>query len=102
MELLEKKNYFIQLFDLYGSILTKNQIEYFKYYFEEDLTLNEIAILNGKTKSASFDAIDKICKYLENYEEKIGMLKYKVKKNELVEKYLETKNEKLLEELKEL
>ena len=65
------------LFDLYGSLLTKNEQEIFRLYYEEDLSLSEIS----ENLQISRSAISKTLKTGENklisFEEKIKKLTIK-------------------------
>lgn len=86
----ENKKKYIDLFDLYSSLLTDKQINYFILYFFEDYSLNEIAILKKISKTAVFDAINKIINHLNKFESKLLILK----KQELREKLYKLHNNK--------
>ncbi len=74
---MEEVLHYTLLYDLYKGLLTSKQRETFKDYFEENLTIEEIADNNGISKSAVSKTIIGIKEILDNYEEKIGMKKYK-------------------------
>ena len=106
---LEYKNYINCLFDIYGSLLTVKQQEYFKMYYFEDLSLREIASVMNVSSNAVYDQIKTIEKVLEKYEDNLHIYLDSEKKNEVIEKLeeeLKSKNisddsiNKLLEELK--
>jgi len=62
------------LFDFYGPLLTEKQQTFVKLYFNEDLSLNEIAQQFGVTKQAVSDGLKKSEKALRYYEEKLGLV----------------------------
>lgn len=84
---MEENIKYAKLFDIYGELLTKKQQNIFKLYFMSDLSLREIAENMNITHQAVKDSLDKSKKILDNYEEKVGMLKYKKE----VEKILNNK-----------
>ena len=62
------------LFDFYGPLLTERQQTFVDLYFNENLSLNEIAEEFGVTKQAVSDGIKKSEKALHKYEEKLGLV----------------------------
>lgn len=62
------------LFDLYGNLLNEREKEIFKLFYEEDLSLQEIAEERLVSKSAIGSAITTINKKLDDFEEKLGFL----------------------------
>ena len=68
---------FIELYDCYGKLLTKKEQSYYQDYYEEDLSLGEIADNNSVSRSAVQKTIKNLEDKLLDYEEKIGMLKLK-------------------------
>lgn len=80
------------LFDLYYSLLTDKQQEYFKYYFRDDFSLSEIADIMEVSRNAVHLQIKKISAYLEKYEEKLEMLNKNEKRNTIIENLLEDEN----------
>ena len=63
------------LYDLYGNLLTEHQQKVYGELVNEDLSLSEIAELNGVTRQAVHDLIKRCDKILEDYEKKLGLLK---------------------------
>lgn len=59
MESFEKKAWYNQLFDLYGDLLTDKQQSYFKLYYFEDYSLQEIAEVFEVSRNAVFDQLKK-------------------------------------------
>ena len=60
------------LFDFYGELLTEKQRQYFDLYYEQDLSLAEIAECEGVTRQAVHDVLSRTEAILLNFEEKIG------------------------------
>ena len=75
MDILAKKEYYINLFDFYGDLLTEKQRQYFKDYYFDDASLAEIATVYGVSRNAIFDQLQKIYRILEEYESKLGLYK---------------------------
>ena len=63
------------LCDLYGKLLTEKQFEFLNDYYNNDLSLSEIAENNDITRQAVRDIIKKGEKKLFEYEEKLGIMK---------------------------
>lgn len=61
------------LFDFYGDILTEKQRELFDLYYNEDLSLAEIAEHLGITRQGVRDSIVRSEEILRNFEEKLGL-----------------------------
>ena len=89
----------IELYDLYGGLLTDKQRLYFEDYYYMDLSITEIAQNYSISRNGVFDQLKRTTKLLEEYES-ILMLKNKFKKIELLEIDSSLK-EKLLNILKE-
>lgn len=60
---------FMRLWDLYGGLLTENQREMCKMYFELDLTVSEIAEQKGISRQGVSECLSLCKKQLEEYEE---------------------------------
>lgn len=78
---MEESIKYIELFDVYGKLLTKKQQSIFNLYYMSDLSLREIAENLEVTHQAVKDSLDKSRSLLDNYEEKVGMLKLKKEVN---------------------
>ena len=72
---MEKNVEICILYDLYGKILTDKQSEFIDNYYNNDLSLAEIAENNKITRQAVRDNIKKAEKKLFEYEEKLSFMK---------------------------
>ena len=63
------------LCELYGKLLTEKQYEFLNDYYNNDLSLSEIAENNKITRQAVRDNIKKGEKKLFEYEEKLAIMK---------------------------
>ena len=66
---------FIGLWDIYRGLLTPTQQEITDLYFNLDLTLSEIADEKGITRQGVSECLKTCKKQLEEYEEKLGVVK---------------------------
>ena len=80
------------LCDLYGKLLTEKQFEFINDYYNNDLSLSEIAENNDITRQAVRDIIKKGEKKLFEYEEKLGFMKKTIMHEEQVAKILSELN----------
>ena len=62
------------LFDFFGDLLTEKQREYFDLYYNNDLSLSEIAELNGISRQGVRDLLIRAENQLREYEEKTGVV----------------------------
>ncbi|MDA3932272.1 MAG: sigma factor-like helix-turn-helix DNA-binding protein [Tenericutes bacterium] len=76
------------LYDLYQSLLTEKQRQYFMYYFREDYSLSEIADIMEVSRNAVHLQTKKITAYLESYEKKLELFKKQVKRQDLLDDLL--------------
>ena len=102
MDLLDKKQHYILLFDFYENLLTEKQQIYFKDYYFEDLSLAEIANGHNVSTNAVFDSIKKVYLLLEDYENKLGLYKKFLQKNQIFEEYINFENEDVKNLIKKL
>ena len=61
------------LLDFYGSMLTDKQRDVVELYYNEDLSLAEIAAHSGITRQGVRDSIKRAEAQLREYEEKLGL-----------------------------
>ncbi len=65
---MEKDFALIELFDIYGGLLTDRQRELFTSYYLYDLSLAEIAEPEGKTRQNVYEQVKKVKAKLLEYE----------------------------------
>lgn len=63
----------IILFDIYGEMLTKKQQDFIGYYYNDDLSLAEIAENEGITRQGVRDAIKRAEAQLYEFEKHLGL-----------------------------
>ena len=63
--------YYGELFNIYGSLLNESNKKFYRLYYEENLTLQEIADLEKVSKSYVGNIINKTSKKLKEYESKL-------------------------------
>ena len=108
MNELEKTNHIILLIDMYGDLLTEKQQNYLEMYYEEDLSLSEIADILMVSRNAVHDQIKRAITSLEGYETKLGLIQKHQERMKLISKIEETQQEDhaslhtYLERLKEI
>ncbi|MFV8470035.1 sigma factor-like helix-turn-helix DNA-binding protein [Mycoplasma sp. AA7A] len=68
---IENIDRYTALFDKYGKLLTQNQQQVFRLYYEQDLSYSEVAEILATTRSAAYDALNKAIKNLLKYEKQI-------------------------------
>ena len=66
-----------QLFDIYGSLLNDKQKDVINCYYNEDLSLQEIADNNNKSKQAISEMITRSVDKLFEFEDELSLLKKK-------------------------
>ena len=71
----EKDLEFSVLLDFYGEMLTVKQREVLEYYYNEDLSLSEIADHEGITRQGVRDSIKRAEALLEDMEKRLGLVK---------------------------
>lgn len=84
------------LLDYYKPLLSDKQKKYLIDYYEEDLSLSEIAQNYDISRQAVYDNIKRGCKILRNYEEKLNFYK---KDRKLYEELLNLKKDFKMENL---
>lgn len=62
------------LADYYGGLLTEHQLKIVRGYYDEDLSLNELAEETGVTRQAVYDILRRAGDKLKDYEEKLGLV----------------------------
>ena len=85
---MEKKVEVSMLCQLYGKLLTEKQFEFIDDYYNNDLSLSEIAENNNITRQAVRDIIKKGEKKLFEYEEKLEVMKRTLNQEKRITKVL--------------
>ena len=63
------------LYDFYGELLTDKKRQVMELYHEDDMSLAEIADDMGITRAAVYDSLKSAERRLEQYEEKLGLVR---------------------------
>ena len=77
--------YYNSLFDIYGKLLTEKEQESFKDYYQEDLSLGEIAEIKNISRAAVQKTIKTVLEKLDYYEEILNVYAKSIKLKELVD-----------------
>ncbi len=91
--MFEKNLRLVVLFDTYGALLTKDQQNMFDLYYNEDLSLAEIAESAGLSRQGVRYAIKHAEEALLSYEEKLGLSRKLSAIGESLEKAADVANE---------
>lgn len=85
---MEKNVKISMLNEIYGKLLTQKQNEILDDYYNQDLSLSEIAENNQITRQAVRDILQKAEKKLNEYEQKLMLLKKEEEKEKKIKKIL--------------
>ncbi len=91
--------YLIDLYDIYGSLLTEKQQKYFEDYYFDNLSLKEISDNYNVSRNAVHNSIKDVENKLISYEAKLEIYKKDKKIKEIITKI---SDEAIKKELKEL
>ncbi len=86
------------LFDFYGQLLTERQREFFTLYYDNDLSLGEIASQYGVSRQAVYDILRRSTHTLNELESKLELVKHYEEQRsayEAIERDLESVEESL-------
>ena len=72
---MAKQLHISDLLDIYGSLLTEKQQRLLEYYYNDDLSLAEIAENEGITRQAVRDTLKRAAAQLEQTEKLLGIYK---------------------------
>ncbi len=81
---MDKLVYYNNLYDIYSSLLTENEQTTFEDYYQEDLSLSEIATNNNVSRSAVQKTIKNVTEKLNYYEEKLSIYQKEQKLKEIL------------------
>lgn len=98
---MEEKIRISMLLQIYGKLLTEKQFEFMDYYYNEDLSLSEIAENQNITRQAVREILAKSKNKLEEYEEKVMFYEKINKINSILDK-LEKTNQKEIQEIRKI
>lgn len=73
-KVIMKDLYISSLLKAYGGLLTDNQRETARLYYDIDLTVTEIAEIEGVTRQSVNDTLNKLRGILENYERQLKLI----------------------------
>ena len=85
---MEKKVEVSMLLQIYGELLTEKQYRVIDYYYNEDLSLSEIAENEEITRQGVRDIIKKGEKKLFEYEEKLLFMKKTINQEQKIQQVL--------------
>ena len=85
---MEKKVEISMLWQIYGNLLTEKQYKVIDYYYNEDLSLSEIAENEEITRQGVRDIIKKGEKKLFEYEEKLLFMKKTINQEQKIQQVL--------------
>ena len=102
---MEEKIKISILLNLYGNLLTDIQTKYMDMYYNQDLSLSEIAEIESITRQAVRTILLKSKKKLFEYEKKLNFMQKEQNIKKLLEKLNKTNNNKeqlkLIEKIKD-
>lgn len=96
---MEDVFYYNELYDIYGSLLTDKQKEYFEGYYFNNLSLSEMASDFDVSRNAIFKQIHNVVDKLVEYESKLHLYDKKIKILSIIDAIDDNKLKKLLEEI---
>ena len=77
------------LMDCYGSLLTEKQRDIMDLYYNDDLSLAEIAEINKTSRQAIHDLIKRCYKQLLSYESKLNLLQKSINREQKIMDFLD-------------
>ena len=75
--------YYNDLFDIYGLLLTEKEQDTFRDYYQEDLSLSEIAEENNVSRAAVQKTVKNVLEKLNYYEDILNIYKKNIKLKEV-------------------
>lgn len=71
------------LFDFYGELLTAKQQEMWNLFYNEDLSLSEIAEELSVSRQAVHDSLKRATDIMQDYDKKLNLLKLEADKEQM-------------------
>lgn len=81
---MEERDYYIILYDLYSSLFSVKQKEYFEDYYFNNLSLSEISENVGVSRNAIHKSVKSIEKKLLFYEDNLKLYKKNLELNNII------------------
>lgn len=94
---MEEREYYIILYDLYSSLFSVKQKEYFEDYYFNNLSLSEISENVGVSRNAIHKSIKSIEKKLLFYEDNLKLYKKNLELNNIIKNISDKNIRKKLE-----
>jgi len=69
----KERNKIIELYDIYGNLLTEKQKNYFEDYYYSDLSISEIAESYDISRNGVHDQLKRVVNLLYEYESKLKL-----------------------------
>lgn len=96
---MNEREKLVELYLIYGNLLTNNERTYFEYYYYEDYSLSEIALNHDVSKANVSKVLNTVSNKLYDYEEKLKINENHKRIRKILEEY---NNKELLEKIDEL
>ena len=96
---MDKRDYYIMLYDYYSSLLSDKQRDYFEDYYFNNLSLSEISENRNISRNAIHKVLDLTIDKLLFYEEKLSLYKKNNMLKNIIDKIDEEDIKKELERL---
>ena len=96
---MEKRDYLIILYDLYGELLNDKQKQYFEEYYFNNLSLGEISENLNISRNAVHKSLQSIEEKLQFYEEKLKLYKKSKIIYDIIEKESSQEIKRILKEM---
>ncbi len=86
---LENALKYSRLLDFYGKLLTEKQLKVATMFFNDNISLSEIAGIDGLTRQAVYDLIKRVKDILDSYEMKLGLYGKYIESKKFLSKHLD-------------
>ena len=96
---MDSNFYLIDLYDIYGELLTEKQQKYFEDYYFDNLSLQEISENYNVSRNAIYNSLREVKEKLNTYESNLNIYKKNKKLKEIV---TEIKDERIKSKLEDL